>query len=115
MIPFVLRLCTRILRPMSVLHVDVRDRIARLTLNRPDTGNALDLELTTALHQAAEGLCGSGVGAVIVSGAGKTFCVGADPSTCATPVTSARPCSLTSAEAASRALLNTSPDATSVL
>src|SRR3954447_10809959 len=60
---------------MSV-HVDVRYRIARITLNRPDTGNALDLELTTALRQAAEGLQGSDVGAVVLSGAGKALCVG---------------------------------------
>jgi 2-(1,2-epoxy-1,2-dihydrophenyl)acetyl-CoA isomerase len=62
---------------MSV-HVDVRDRIARITLNRPDTGNALNLELATALRGAAEGLLGSDVGAVIIGGAGKAFCVGGD-------------------------------------
>jgi 2-(1,2-epoxy-1,2-dihydrophenyl)acetyl-CoA isomerase len=62
---------------MSV-HVDVRDRIARIKLNRPDAGNALNLELATALHEAAEGLRGSDVGAVILSGAGKAFCVGGD-------------------------------------
>jgi 2-(1,2-epoxy-1,2-dihydrophenyl)acetyl-CoA isomerase len=58
--------------------VQVSDRIARLTLNRPETGNALNLELTTALREAAEGLRGSDVGAVILSGAGKAFCVGGD-------------------------------------
>src|SRR3954464_3947461 len=62
---------------MSV-DIDVRDRIARITLNRPDVGNALDLELATALRQAAEGLQGSDVGAVILTGAGKAFCVGGD-------------------------------------
>src|SRR3954466_15245321 len=62
---------------MSV-DIDVRDRIARITLNRPDVGNALDLELATALHQAAKGLQGSDVGAVILTGAGKAFCVGGD-------------------------------------
>jgi 2-(1,2-epoxy-1,2-dihydrophenyl)acetyl-CoA isomerase len=58
--------------------VDVRERIARITLNRPDTGNALDLELATALRQAAEGLRGSDVGAVVLTGAGRSFCVGGD-------------------------------------
>jgi 2-(1,2-epoxy-1,2-dihydrophenyl)acetyl-CoA isomerase len=58
--------------------IDVRDRIARITLNRPDTGNALNLELATALAQAAQGLQGSDVGAVILTGAGKAFCVGGD-------------------------------------
>jgi 2-(1,2-epoxy-1,2-dihydrophenyl)acetyl-CoA isomerase len=61
-----------------VVETDVRDRIARITLNRPDSGNALDLEMATALRQAAEGLQGSDVGAVIVTGAGKAFCVGGD-------------------------------------
>jgi 2-(1,2-epoxy-1,2-dihydrophenyl)acetyl-CoA isomerase len=62
---------------MSV-HVDVRDRIARIKLNRPEVGNALDLELATALAEAAEGLRGSDIGAVILSAAGKAFCVGGD-------------------------------------
>jgi len=62
---------------MSV-DVQVSDRIARLTLNSPDTGNALNLELATALAQAAQGLRGSDVGAVILTGAGKAFCVGGD-------------------------------------
>jgi 2-(1,2-epoxy-1,2-dihydrophenyl)acetyl-CoA isomerase len=62
---------------MSV-EIDVRDRIARITLNRPDAGNALNLELARALREAAEGLQGSDVGAVILSGAGRSFCVGGD-------------------------------------
>jgi 2-(1,2-epoxy-1,2-dihydrophenyl)acetyl-CoA isomerase len=62
---------------MSV-DVQVADRIARLTLNSPQTGNALNLEMATALARAAQGLRGSDVGAVILSGAGKAFCVGGD-------------------------------------
>jgi 2-(1,2-epoxy-1,2-dihydrophenyl)acetyl-CoA isomerase len=60
------------------VEIDVRDRIARITLNRPEAGNALNLELATELRKAAEGLEGSDVGAVILSGAGKAFCVGGD-------------------------------------
>ena len=63
---------------MSLVTVDVRDRVARLTLNRPEAGNALSLDLVTELRAAAEGLQGSDVGAVILSGAGKAFCVGGD-------------------------------------
>jgi 2-(1,2-epoxy-1,2-dihydrophenyl)acetyl-CoA isomerase len=63
---------------MSAVTVEVRDRVATLTLNRPDAGNALNLELVTALHQAAAGLRGSDVGAVILTGAGKAFSVGGD-------------------------------------
>ena len=49
-----------------------------MTLNRPEAGNALSLDLVTELRQAAEGLRGSDVGAVVLSGAGKAFCVGGD-------------------------------------
>jgi 2-(1,2-epoxy-1,2-dihydrophenyl)acetyl-CoA isomerase len=62
---------------MSV-DLDLRDRVARITLNRPDAGNALDLELATALREAAEGLRDSDVGAVVLTGAGGAFCVGGD-------------------------------------
>ena len=62
---------------MSV-DVSVSDRVATITLNRPEAGNALNLELASALVDAAEGLRGSDIGAVILTGAGKAFCVGGD-------------------------------------
>ncbi len=53
--------------------------IARITLNRPDKRNALDAEIVSeikaALHQAAED---GSVRVVVLSGAGKDFCSGAD-------------------------------------
>ncbi len=33
--------------------MDIRDGVARLTLNRPDTGNAIDLPMAQALLRAA--------------------------------------------------------------
>jgi 2-(1,2-epoxy-1,2-dihydrophenyl)acetyl-CoA isomerase len=59
-----------------VIELDVTDGVARITLNRPESGNALNLELATALKEAAESL--KDVGAVILTGAGKAFCVGGD-------------------------------------
>lgn len=53
--------------------------IARLTLNRPDKRNALDAEIVSeikaALHKAA---ADSSIRVVVISGAGKDFCSGAD-------------------------------------
>jgi methylglutaconyl-CoA hydratase len=54
------------------------NRVATITLNRPDKRNALSPamieELTIALHEAEEGDCG----VVILTGAGSAFCSGLD-------------------------------------
>ena len=53
--------------------------VARLTLNRPDTHNALNAKLIAELRQAADwlGRC-AGLRAVVLTGAGPTFCAGGD-------------------------------------
>ncbi|HEX9712838.1 MAG TPA: enoyl-CoA hydratase-related protein [Actinomycetota bacterium] len=58
---------------------DVSDGIATITLNRPDSLNALNTELSNAFIKAI-GDAGSdlGVRAVIITGAGRAFCAGAD-------------------------------------
>ena len=54
-------------------------RVRRLTLNRPDKRNALNFALTQALVQAlAEADADDGVGCILLSGAGRGFCAGAD-------------------------------------
>jgi methylglutaconyl-CoA hydratase len=54
-------------------------RIARLILNRPDVRNAFDGELVAALQRAVRELASDPASRVVeVSGAGKTFCAGAD-------------------------------------
>src|SRR5262245_23945153 len=64
---------------MTPVLLDVRDGIARLTLNRPEAGNALDPTVVHAFRDAAESLGErDDIGAVIFSGAGKSFCVGGD-------------------------------------
>lgn len=55
------------------------DRVRILTLNRPDKLNALDTALTEALLAGLEGADGDGsVSVVVLSGAGRAFCAGAD-------------------------------------
>lgn len=48
--------------------------IARITLNRPDKRNALNRELLQAIKEAIRG----STGVVVLSGAGRDFCSGAD-------------------------------------
>ncbi|MFP6837056.1 MAG: enoyl-CoA hydratase [Pseudomonadales bacterium] len=56
-----------------------RERVATITLNRPQARNALTPELTTALRTAIA-WAGSNpeIGAIVVTGAGTAFCSGAD-------------------------------------
>ena len=55
----------------------IRDRVAVITLNRPEARNSLSDELTPALRTMIR-TCGedSRVGAILLTGAGKAFCSG---------------------------------------
>src|SRR6478752_1840014 len=55
----------------------IRDRVAIITLNRPDARNSLSDDLTPALRTMIK-TCGENpeVGAIIITGAGKAFCAG---------------------------------------
>lgn len=65
----------------KVLH-EKRDRIAYITLNRPETLNAVDDELDGALWKAwADFDADESVDVAILTGAGKAFCSGADLNT----------------------------------
>lgn len=59
--------------------LDVEGDVARLTLNRPEAGNAIDIPTAKALLQAAIA-CDSDrrVRCVVVTGAGRMFCAGGD-------------------------------------
>jgi len=60
------------------LEIDARN-VARLTLQRPDTHNALNAQLITELRRAVEWLrVRPGLRALVLTGAGKTFCAGGD-------------------------------------
>jgi 2-(1,2-epoxy-1,2-dihydrophenyl)acetyl-CoA isomerase len=60
------------------VRLDIRDRIAFLTLARPDVGNTMNLEFGRDFLAAALMIGGSGVRAVVLSGEGKNFCFGGD-------------------------------------
>jgi len=61
-----------------VIHIDA-DFIATIVLNRPEVHNALDPEMVTALTNAMKALeADAKVRAVVITGAGSSFCSGAD-------------------------------------
>lgn len=63
----------------SPVLLTVEDGVARLTLNRPDASNALNLELLSALADSITKIQGdASVRAVLLSGGGKNFCGGGD-------------------------------------
>ena len=63
----------------SELLCEIRDRVALITLNRPEARNALSDHLTPALRRMIK-QCGDdpNVGALLVTGAGAAFCAGGD-------------------------------------
>jgi enoyl-CoA hydratase len=63
----------------DVLLVEVDDRVATVTLNRPDARNALSRELRRSLRRTMAELDGDdGVDVVILTGADPAFCAGLD-------------------------------------
>src|SRR5215468_10918706 len=67
------------LKTTELIRFEVQDRIARITLNRPDKRNALSTALVRELHDALwEADDRTDVNVVILEGAGKDFCAGYD-------------------------------------
>ena len=58
---------------------EIRDRVAVITLNRPEARNALSDQLSPALRRMIR-QCGDddAVGALLITGAGTAFCAGGD-------------------------------------
>jgi enoyl-CoA hydratase/carnithine racemase len=58
---------------------DRKDRVGIVTLNRPDRLNAWTYDMNDEIHDAIEA-CNEdpGIGAIIITGAGRGFCAGAD-------------------------------------
>jgi enoyl-CoA hydratase len=64
---------------VSVVQYAVADRVARVTLNRPERGNGINRALVTELEQAVERAdLDPDVSVVLLSGNGKGFCGGYD-------------------------------------
>src|ERR1700727_3934715 len=63
----------------SELLCAIRDRVALITLNRPEVRNAMSDNLTPALRTMIK-TCGENneVGALLITGAGTAFCAGGD-------------------------------------
>jgi 2-(1,2-epoxy-1,2-dihydrophenyl)acetyl-CoA isomerase len=64
---------------VSPVQLDIADGIARVTLNRPEAGNAIDLPMARALLEAAI-RCDNDrhVRCVVMTGSGRMFCAGGD-------------------------------------
>src|SRR5437764_8759181 len=61
------------------IRYELRDHVARITLNRPDAGNALDGPMGRELmHAAIRASEDRAVRAVLLTGAGRMFCAGGD-------------------------------------
>jgi enoyl-CoA hydratase/carnithine racemase len=59
--------------------LDIKDRVAVITLNRPDKLNAWTPEMGTSLRRAVTQCAkDDGVRVIVVTGAGRGFCAGAD-------------------------------------
>jgi enoyl-CoA hydratase/carnithine racemase len=65
--------------PYETVLLDLRDSVATITLNRPEKLNALNYQLVSDLDAALTQLeADDGVRVIIVTGAGRAFCAGAD-------------------------------------
>lgn len=69
----------RLTAHMAIIDLAVSDRIAVLTVNRPDKLNALNSAIIAELHVHLESLATrEDVGVIILTGAGRAFVAGAD-------------------------------------
>jgi 2-(1,2-epoxy-1,2-dihydrophenyl)acetyl-CoA isomerase len=64
---------------LETITYETVDGVAHVTLDRPDAGNAISLELARELEQVMAGCrYDTSVRAVLLTGAGRSFCVGGD-------------------------------------
>jgi len=63
---------------MPRVSTDITDRVAHVTLTRPDKRNAVDPGMAEAIVAAGHALRDADIRAVVLSGAGPAFCAGLD-------------------------------------
>ncbi len=63
---------------MTHVHSEITDRIAHVTLARPDKLNAISLEMLDEVIEAAHALREAEIDCVVLSGEGRGFCAGID-------------------------------------
>lgn len=63
---------------MPRVSVEIDAHVAHVTLTRPEKRNAVDPEMAEAIVAAGQGLMDKDIRAVVLSGAGKSFCAGLD-------------------------------------
>ena len=63
---------------MSCVLFEVTNGVAKITLNRPEAFNALNMEMMQSLSKRIEDCFSPEVRAVVIAGAGKSFCAGGD-------------------------------------
>ncbi|WP_223448939.1 crotonase/enoyl-CoA hydratase family protein [Pseudomonas sp. BF-R-19] len=67
------------IKTAEFVYFEVSERVARITLNRPDKRNALSPEMVSELHDALmEADDRTDVHVIVIQGAGKDFCAGYD-------------------------------------
>ena len=62
----------------ETIQLEMRDAVAVITLNRPESLNALTTEVGQEFQAAVDELRQSGARAVVLTGAGRAFCAGGD-------------------------------------
>jgi len=63
----------------ETLQIDVKEQVATITLNRPESLNAVNPQMHTELEELfGEISADDGVNAIVLTGAGRAFCAGGD-------------------------------------
>lgn len=62
----------------SAVLLSIDDKIATLTINRPDARNAMSVEILDAMHDAVDELKDSDTSVLVITGSGRAFCAGMD-------------------------------------